>query len=73
MNADWHGFATETALLYPVNMVLRCNVLIAMRPSTLICVHLRICGFKVHRRQVVCGRREMCYAFRVSPMKEIAS
>jgi len=41
MEADWHGLATETAFIDPVNIVLRCRVLIAMRLSALIRVHLR--------------------------------
>jgi len=31
MDVDWHGLATETAFIDPANIVLRCNVLIAMR------------------------------------------
>jgi len=30
MDADGHGPAAETAFIDPVNMVLRCNVLMAM-------------------------------------------
>jgi len=41
---DWHGVATEPAPINPANMVLRCNVLIAMNLSALICVHLRFQG-----------------------------
>jgi len=44
MAADWHDLATETAFIDPMNMVLRCNTLIAMTLSALICVHLRFQG-----------------------------
>jgi len=44
MDADWQGLATETAFIDPANMVLRCNALIAMSLSALICVHLRFQG-----------------------------
>jgi len=47
MDVEWHGLATETAFIYPVNMVLRCNVLIAMSRSALIGVHLRFQGSQV--------------------------
>jgi len=44
MDADGHGLATATAFVDPVNMVMRCNVLIAMSLSALVCVHLRFQG-----------------------------
>jgi len=44
MDADWRGLATETAFIYPVNMVSCRNVLLAMNLSALICVHLRFQG-----------------------------
>jgi len=44
MDADWRGLETEMAFTYPVNMVLRSNVLIAMLLSALIGVHLRFQG-----------------------------
>jgi len=44
MDADWHDLATETAFIYPANMVLRCNALIATSLSALIRVHLRFQG-----------------------------
>jgi len=30
MDADWRGLETEMAFTYPVNMVLRSNILIAI-------------------------------------------
>jgi len=44
INADGQGLATETAFIVRVNMVLRSNMLIAMRLSALVCVHLRFQG-----------------------------